>query len=87
MARNPIIKLWKNNDGQTAVEYIFLLGVMATIITSVLGNIKTRYLGDATKCSKPQYSRTLLCIINNNIDYLNNPAEGAKRFQFYRFKK
>ena len=70
--------------GQTIVEYILLLLVMVSIITSILGVIRTRYLGDATKCDKPAFSKTLLCKINGIIQ----PNGGEKKFQFYPgFKK
>lgn len=73
----------KSNDGQTVVEYLLMLLVMATIITSILGIIKTKYLGDPTKCDKPGASKTLLCKINGII----SPKGLDKKFQYYPFKK
>jgi len=83
MAGDLIKKLWKNDDGQTVVEYLLLLVVMATIISSLIVTIKNRYLGDATKCDNPVNAKTLLCKINR----LMSPLPTEKRFQYYPFKK
>ena len=84
MERISIGQCSHGQKGQTVVEYILMLLVMASIITSILGFIRTRYLGDATKCDKPAFSKTLLCKINAIIQ----PSGGEKKFQFYPgFKK
>lgn len=72
----------KNQKGQTIVEYILMLLVMVTMITSLLTYIKSKYLGDLTKCETAANKRTLLCKINGIL----TPAEGEKKFQYYRFK-
>lgn len=79
MARDTL----RDDKGQTVVEYLLLLVVMATLISSLLGTIKTRYLGDATKCDNPAFSKTLLCKINNIL----TPKGDTKKFQFFPFKK
>lgn len=73
----------KGQDGQTVVEYLLLLVVMATIISSLLMTIKNKYLGDATKCDNPAFSKTLLCKISNIIQ----PRATEKKFQYFPFKK
>ena len=85
MARVPLIQKKLGDEGQTVIEYILMLLVMVTIITSLLGMIKNKYLGDATKCDKSGYSKTLLCKINAII----SPNGTAKKFQYYHlnFKK
>lgn len=83
MARDPIRRILKDNGGQTVVEYLLMLVVMATIITSILANIKTKYLGDPTKCDKPAFSKTILCKINTLI----KPTGEEKKFQYWPFKK
>lgn len=83
MAGEFIKKVCKNQDGQTVVEYLLLLVVMATIISSLIMTIKNRYLGDATKCDNPAFSKTLLCKISRIV----SPLPSEKRFQYYPFKK
>jgi len=83
MAGDPIKQELKNEEGQTVVEYLLLLVVMATIISSLIVTIKNRYLGDATKCDNPAFSKTLLCKINR----LMSPLPTEKRFQYFPFKK
>lgn len=83
MERVPLNDAKNCQKGQTVVEYILMLLVMVSIITSILGYIKTKYLGDATKCDKPAYSKTLLCKINSIIE----PHGTEKKFQYYPFKK
>ena len=84
MERFPIKNHLNGQKGQTIVEYILMLLVMVSIITSLLGYIRTKYLGDATKCDKPAFSKTLLCKINSIIQ----PHGGEKKFQYYpNFKK
>lgn len=80
MARSYLIK---NQKGQTAVEYIFLLAVMVTLITSLLGAIKKAYLGDITKCT-PETKTKLLCKINSIIA---DNGYSSKKFQYYPYKK
>ena len=41
----------KNQKGQTSVEYILMLVVVVTIITSVMGIVKRNLLGDGKDCS------------------------------------
>jgi Flp pilus assembly pilin Flp len=72
-----------NQKGQTAVEYIFLLAVMVTVITSLLSVIKNKYLGDVSKCN-PDNQKQLLCKINSII---SDSGESPKKFQYYRFSK
>ena len=75
-------KLLKNEKGQTAVEYILLLLVMTSIITSILFYIKNKYLGDPAKCNLPANRNTILCKINSVF-----APSGQKKFQYYQFKK
>ncbi len=82
---------WKKDEksafldqkGQTAVEYILLLLVMTSIITSIMMFIRTRYLGDPEQCASPAQQKLILCKINNIL----NPKGEGKRFQYYPFKK
>jgi uncharacterized membrane protein len=71
-----------NKLGQTTTEYMLLLVVMVTIITSLLSYIKNKYLGDIAKCDKAANQKTILCKINGIIE----PKGTGKKFQYYRFK-
>lgn len=73
----------KDQKGQTAVEYLLLLLVMVSVITSLLGYIKIKYLGDAAKCDLAANRGKFLC----KIDSFIHPTGGSKRFQYYPFKK
>lgn len=73
----------ESQKGQTVVEYLLLLLVMTALITSLLGYIKTKYLGDITKCDKPALANTLLCKINSII----KPVGSGKKFRYFPFKK
>lgn len=73
-----------NATGQSAIEYVLMLLVMASVISSLLIYIKKNYLGDLSKCSQPANRATLLCKINN---LLSPQQTGNKPLQFYPFKK
>lgn len=63
----------KNQKGQTSVEYILMLVVVVTIITSVMGIVKRNLLGDGKDCapnSKAFYCQfKALYEINNFRDF------------------
>lgn len=72
-----------SQKGQTAVEYILLLLVMVSIITSLLSVIKNKYLGDPKACESTQNRAKILCKISSYLE----PRDGSKHFQYYPFKK
>ena len=72
-----------DKKGQTAIEYILLLLVMVSIISSLLVYVRTRYLGDPEKCDLPQNRKTILCKFNSYV----KPTKGMKPFQYFPFKK
>ena len=82
MERDTLI-LFKEEKGQTIVEYLLMLLVMVSIITSLLTYIRINYLGDPTKCDKTANKKTLLCKINGIISV----GDTGKRFQYVPFKK
>ncbi len=84
MERDSLRDGLKNDNGQTVVEYLLMLVVMATIASSLLIKIKSKYLGDPTKCDKPANAKTLLCKINRLIE---NRSATEKKFQTFPFKK
>jgi Flp pilus assembly pilin Flp len=72
-----------DKKGQTAVEYILLLLVMTSIITSILMTVKNKYLGNPEACESAAERKKLLCKINSYIQ----PTGGNKPFQYYPIKK
>jgi Flp pilus assembly pilin Flp len=78
------LRALKNDKGQTAVEYILLLVVVASVITSLAAYMKNRFLGDSLQCDKPQNKAKLLCKINSFYEPRNGQE---KRFKYYPFKK
>lgn len=83
MERHPLKSL-KGQKGQTAIEYVLMLLVMVSLISSFMVYIKRNYLGDLTKCNQAANRRTLLCKINSLI---SPNLGGSKRLQYYPFKK
>ena len=75
--------LIRNQSGQTAVEYILMIAVMATLIVSLLGYIKNKYLGNALKCNSSN-SSGMLCKISS---ILMPDSSGGRRFRYFPFKK
>lgn len=73
----------KSTKGQTAIEYVLLLLVMVSIISSLLVYVRNKYLGDPEKCNLPQNSKTILCKINSYVQ----PTGGNKPYQYFPFKK
>lgn len=86
MARKDVaFKLCKiGHKGQTVIEYIFMLAIMISIIGSLLTLLKTYYLGDMKKCVPGASTKLILCKIQG---YISGEGTGAKKFQYYYFKK
>jgi len=74
-----------NQRGQTAVEYLFLIAVLATVILSILSTIKTQYLGKFEDCQKTAGRKFLLCRIG--FAFSDNGLSEDKKFQYYPMKK
>jgi Flp pilus assembly pilin Flp len=81
--KSRIWALKHDSKGQTAIEYILLLLVMVSIITSLLMMVKNRYLGNIEECEKAANKGTILCKISSYV----SDSGGNKRFQYYPFKK
>ena len=71
--------------GQTAIEYVLMLLVVSSIVSSLLVYVKKRYLGDPTKCELPANRKLFLCKINAIVGQTN--YGGSKRLQYFPFKK
>lgn len=83
MERIPLKQIFNNQKGQSAVEYILLLVVTVSIISSLLVYVRNKYLGNPEDCLKAANKTKLLCKINSYIE----PTGGQKPFQYYPFKK
>ncbi len=75
-----------NNLGQTSVEYILLIMVVVTLITSLMGMVKARYLGDTTKCATTS-KNTLFCKILTVVNPAGFEGEGREQFRIYRLRR
>ena len=60
----------KNQEGQTAVEYILLLMVMSFLIFSVLGIVRDRFMGDPNNC-EGQPKPSIICIMSGKFTNSN----------------
>ena len=56
----------KSEDGQTAVEYVLLIAVMATIAFSIMKIAKERLLADADNCTES--SKSMVCMFKGLYD-------------------
>lgn len=53
-------KFFNNQAGQTAVEYILMIVVMAGIVTTLVKRFNEHFLGDEGECNDPQ-NQSLVC--------------------------
>lgn len=81
-----LIHLKLGQKGQTAVEYILLLVVVVAIVTSFLSYMKTRYLGDVSKCATSSKG-TLLCQVFRAVSPGEAGGEGRDQFRYYRVRR
>lgn len=56
----------KSEKGQTSVEYVMLIVVMVTIMTSVLQIVKSSILGDAQNCAPN--STAIICSFEKSFN-------------------
>lgn len=79
-------EILKKNKGQVAIEYMLMIAAVAAIVTSIMGVVKKKYLGDMTKCITPVQQKTVLCRLSKAVGNFGTSDTG-KRFQFFPFKK
>lgn len=72
--------------GQSSVEYILLILVVVTLITSLMGMVRTRYLGDTTKCTTTSRN-TLFCQVLRVVNPAGFDGEGREQFRIYRLRR
>jgi Flp pilus assembly pilin Flp len=56
------MKTFKNQRGQTSVEYVLMIAAIVAVMASVFGIIKDRFVGDAN-CPTPDTS--MMCRLNS----------------------
>ena len=79
--------LLKNRQaGQSTVEYILMIMVVVTLITSLLGMVRTRYLGDTSKCASTS-KNTLFCQVLRAVNPSGFEGEGREQFRIYRLRR
>lgn len=54
--------MYKNQRGQTSVEYVLMIAAIVAVMFSVFGIFKDRFVGDGN-CPTPQAS--LMCRLNS----------------------
>lgn len=76
----------KRQHGQSTVEYILMIMVVVTLITSLLGMVRTRYLGDTSKCASTS-KNTLFCQVLRAVNPSGFEGEGREQFRIYRLRR
>lgn len=79
------LKRVMNNKGQTAVEYILMVAVMALTIISLSGKIKTYLLSDDGNCGNPENNKSFICQVF--AKGILQPDAGFRTFVLHRFSK
>ncbi len=60
--------LIKHNRGQTSVEYIMMVIVIVTVITSVFGIVKKNLIGDGKDCATAR-KKTFYCEFKQTYEF------------------
>ena len=58
----------KHNRGQTSVEYIMMVVVVVTVITSVFGIVKRNLIGDGKDCAQAR-KKTFYCQFKQTYEF------------------
>ena len=74
-----------NNKGQTGVEYILMVAILALVIISLTGKIKVYLLGDDGTCANPAENKSFICQTFKNG--VLTPEAGYRTFKLLRFNK
>lgn len=80
-----VINYIKSNEtGQTAVEYILMLAVMAALITSIMGILRDRILAGADNCGT---STSLACSLQRITNFGSNPGDTENNFRYFTLRR
>ena len=75
-------RIFKNQKGQTSVEYILLVGAMAAVIFSILSGLRTRILPAQNPC--PDTDNSLGCSLSRIV---GNMGSTDPTFRYFRLRK
>lgn len=73
-------------SGQTSVEYILLIVVVVSLITSLMSMARERYFGDPTKCATTARN-TLFCKVFRAVNPAGFEGEGREQFRYYQLRR
>ena len=74
-----------NSKGQTAVEYVIFVAVLALIIISLSAKLKAFLLSDDGECNNPTENKSFICQAFK-FGILNEES-GYRTFKLMRFPK
>jgi len=69
-------------SGQTSIEYILLLAVVVFMITTIMKNVKNRFIAEQTPC--PISDKSLGCMIARGISSFGTSDANFRYFQVRR---
>lgn len=72
------------NKGQTAVEYLLLLALAASLVFSVMSTFRKKFWGDPKLCARRENSNLFSCRMQR---LLGPGPEDQKRFQTYHLTR
>ena len=75
-------RIFKNERGQTSVEYILLVGAMAAVIFSILSGLRARILPAQTPC--PETDQSLGCSLSRIVESMGSTDP---TFRYFRLRK
>ena len=73
------------NKGQTAIEYIVMVSVIALVVISLSNKAKTFLLSDDGTCANPAENKSYICQVFK-LGVLNQEA-GFRTFKLLRFSE
>ncbi len=68
--------------GQTSVEYILMIAVVAYMIITIMGNIRDQLIAEQTPC--PANDTSIGCTISRAVSSFGSPDASFRFFQIRR---
>lgn len=76
---NPFACFKIDQKGQTSVEYIMLVGVMAVLAFSIMGQLRAWMVDENADCN--QNPDALVCTVSEHL-----PQRGYGNYRYFRFR-